>query len=216
MKRLVILRPEPGASASVALAEEWGIEAIAIPLFDVRAVPWSAPDPCGFDAIVATSANAFRHGGTELARLSSLPVNAVGEATARAARSVGFAVANIGTGGAGSLAAQLPEGRLLHLCGAHVHQIPETTAITVYESAAIEPPPALDRIGHAIIAVHSPRAGSRLAELVTERSSVTIAAISPAAAAATGDGWAEVAIADRPRDDALLELAARLCQKASQ
>ena len=46
-----------------------------------------------------TSANAIRHGGAGLERLRSLPVHAVGEATAAAAREAGFAVAGIGEGG---------------------------------------------------------------------------------------------------------------------
>jgi uroporphyrinogen-III synthase len=41
-----------------------------------------------------------------------------------------------------------------------------------------------------------------------------IAAISAAAAEAVGDGWNEVAIAERPTDEALLALAARLCNNS--
>jgi uroporphyrinogen-III synthase len=52
-----------------------------------------------------------------------------------------------------------------------------------------------------------------LAELVSDRSPVVIAAISKAAAEAVGDGWKSVAIADQPSDEALLALAARLCNK---
>ena len=62
--------------------------------------------------------------------------------------------------------------------------------------------------------VHSPRAGERLGELVEDRGAVTIAAISPAAAATAGTGWEAVYIADAPTDDALLALAEQLCNKA--
>ncbi len=55
--------------------------------------------------------------------------------------------------------------------------------------------------------------GARLAELVSERRTITLAAISGAAAQAAGAGWAQIAVADRPRDDALLALAQRLCQE---
>jgi uroporphyrinogen-III synthase len=59
--------------------------------------------------------------------------------------------------------------------------------------------------------IHSPRAGRRFTELVEDRSSISIAAISPAAAEAVGGGWKLVASAEHPTDDALLALAARLC-----
>jgi uroporphyrinogen-III synthase len=52
-----------------------------------------------------------------------------------------------------------------------------------------------------------------LAELVDDRASIAIAAISVAAADAVGAGWTSIDIADRPTDDALLALAARLCNK---
>jgi len=57
-----------------------GIDAVVMPLFEVRAVPWHAPDPTAFDMLLLTSANALRHGGGELGRLRLLPVAAVGEA----------------------------------------------------------------------------------------------------------------------------------------
>ena len=69
----------------------------------------------------------------------------------------------------------------------------------------------------SVVAVHSPRGGERLAELADiaaiDRSSVRIAAISEAAALAVGEGWAEVESPAAPNDAALLELAARLCEK---
>ena len=46
---------------------------------------------------------------------------------------------------------------------------------------------------------------------MNERGAISIAAISAAAAVAAGEGWAAVAIADKPTDEALLALAARLC-----
>ena len=63
----------------------------------------------------------------------------------------------------------------------------------------------------SVALVHSPRAGRRFAELVGDRGSIAIAAISPAAAEAVGEGWQAVAAAEEPGDDALLALAARLC-----
>jgi uroporphyrinogen-III synthase len=59
--------------------------------------------------------------------------------------------------------------------------------------------------------VHSPRAGARLAALAGDKTAIAVAAISAAAAEAAGDGWAAKAVAAAPRDQALLELAAKLC-----
>lgn len=210
MRRLIILRPKPGASATVEKARALGLTVEAIPLFAVRPVAWQA-NPDEYDAIVATSANAFRHGGEGLAALRRLPVNAVGEMTARAARDAGFTVASIGQGGAQEM--PLPEGRLLHLAGHDHHPVAGAKSVVVYESVAIDPPPALDTDG-AVVMVHSARAGERLAGLVTDRASTMIVAISAAAAGACGAGWQLVAVAGQPSDAALLALARDLCQKS--
>lgn len=210
MRPLVILRPEPGASATASQARAMGLDARAIPLFEVAAVPWAAPDPTQFDAIVMTSANAVRHGGAELERLKGLPVRAVGAATAAAARAAGFSVTAIGEGGVADMG--LPPGeRLLHLAGReHVASGADLT-IAVYEARSIGNPADLDALGDCVIAVHSPRAGRRLGKLAASRSRSIIAAISTAAAAACGAGWKQVHSAPQPNDAALLALAARLC-----
>lgn len=212
MKRLLILRPEPGASASVARARAMGIEALACPLFEVVPVPWTVV-PDDYDGIVATSANAFRHGGVGLDALRALPVHAVGEATAKAAREAGFSFASVGDGGAAAMA--LPPGRWLHLAGRDHVRVPGTTAVVVYESRALDPAPLPDVAG-MVIAVHSARAGARLAELASDRASASIVAISAAAAEACGPGWAEVAVADVPREAAVLALAGQLCQNGGR
>src|SRR3546814_9776925 len=58
------------------------------------ALPISAQD---FDALLLTSAFAAREAGPEIARLATLPVYAVGDATARAAEAAGLTVAMTGT-----------------------------------------------------------------------------------------------------------------------
>jgi uroporphyrinogen-III synthase len=67
-----------------------------------------------------------------------------------------------------------------------------------------------------VAAVHSPRAGARLAELSAERDRTAIAAISPAAAEACGTGWERVECAVRPDDDSLLAVAALLCHTSAR
>ena len=86
MRRLIVLRPEPGASATVERAQALGLDAFAIPLFRVEPIAWTAPDAGQFEGLLLTSANAVRHGGDQLERLRGLPVYVVGEATAEAAR----------------------------------------------------------------------------------------------------------------------------------
>ena len=90
MRRVLVLRPEPGATATVRQARERGLDAVAVPLFEVDPMAWEAPDPFGFDGLLLTSANALRHGGDRLQSLRGLPVYAVGDATAEAAREAGL------------------------------------------------------------------------------------------------------------------------------
>ncbi|MEO7365474.1 MAG: uroporphyrinogen-III synthase [Sphingomicrobium sp.] len=218
----MVLRPEHGASATVERARAMGLDALAMPLFEIVPLAWDVPDPGTFDALLLTSANAVRHGGDGLRQLRALPAHAVGEATAGAAREAGFDIATEGDGGVERLLNSVPVGlRLLHLCGEHRSAVPTNHAIVpvpVYRSVELAASGDLRRIEGAVVAVHSPRAGERLAELAdqlrVDRTSVQIAAISEAAASAAGDGWAMCEAAASPDDAALLALAARLCDKA--
>ncbi|MEO6247880.1 MAG: uroporphyrinogen-III synthase [Sphingomicrobium sp.] len=216
MRRLVLLRPEPGASESAARAWALGIEVVREPLFEVAPVAWRVPDLDQFDALLLTSANAIRHGGPRLEALRALRVHAVGAATAEAARNAGFAVASVGGAGVDVLLAGLPRARLLHLSGADrrapqahgAHIVP----LTLYRAAAIDPPTGLvERIAGAVVAVHSRRAGERLAALVERRHDVAVVALSADAAADVGPGWERIVVAERPSDPALLALAVELC-----
>ncbi len=211
---LVLLRPEPSASASAVRARALGLDVVIRRLFAVHPVDWAVPDG-QFDGIVLTSANALRHGGPSLASLSGLPVHAVGDATADAARAMGFDVATVGGHGAQALAQALPTGRYLHLCGRAHNPLPGTRAVVVYEAVAIDPPPSFDDLGTAVIAVHSARAGERLATSITDRARFDLVAISPGAATAAGEGWRTVRAVASPDDTALLALAAGLCQTNS-
>lgn len=215
MTRVLVLRPEPGASATVEKARRLGLDAVATPLFEIEPVEWQAPEPGSFDGLLLTSANAVRCGGSRLQALRGLKVYAVGETTAAAARDRGFEIAGAGDAGVERLLGSVePALRLLHLCGEertdtgaapqHVTQLPVYRAKPI-ETAHVSPAPG------TVALVHSPRAARRLAELVGDRSTITIAAISRAAADAGGGGWARVEAAEQPTDDALLALAARLC-----
>jgi uroporphyrinogen-III synthase len=218
LRKLLLLRPEPGLSTSVERARALGLDVVACPLFRIEAVEWAAPDPAEFDGLLLTSANAVRSGGAGLQRLLPLRVHAVGAATADVARDAGFRVESVGTSDVADLLGELDGSlRLLHLAGEDRRELPEghlVKQITVYRSAAIGEPdlPALEGM---VVAVHSPRAGARLADLAGERSTTSIAAISSAAATACGEGWERVEAAGQPTDSSLLALAARLCHTSS-
>src|SRR6478735_8475719 len=118
MVRLLVLRPEPGASATLARARELGIDAVAAPLFTIESVQWEAPDPTDFDGLLLTSANAIRCAGEQLQALRGPNAFAVGESTAATARDAGFEIAATGEAGIDGLLDSLePSLRLLHLCG---------------------------------------------------------------------------------------------------
>lgn len=217
--RILLLRPEPNASAAAARA--LGLDPVAAPLFTIRPLAWTPPDPADFDAVLLTSAHAARRAGAGLTSFLHLPCRAVGEATAAAARIAGFSDVQAGAGDGAAALAELSGQRVLHPCGREHVALPGVERRIVYAAeAATELPGAAAealRAG-ALALVHSPRAAALLAALVDEagldRAGIRIAAISPAAAEAAGSGWAQVAAASAPRDAALLELAAELCEKA--
>lgn len=211
---LLVLRPEPGNSATAARARALGLDVRQLPLFEIVARPWTAPAPDSFDALLLTSASAVRAGGSELEPLKGRDVMAVGEATAAAARAAGFRVMLSGEEGVDQLLARVPRGqRLLHLAGVDQHRPAGTHLIETIAVYAAVPTDAAIPAGRWVALVHSARAGARLARLAPDRRAILVAAISPQAAAACGDGWAAVQPAAHVADRALLALAARLCQE---
>lgn len=215
MNRVLVLRPEPGASLTVEKARRRGFEAVTIALFEIEPMEWKVPDPGQFDALLLTSANAVRNAGNQLSRFAGLAVYAVGAATAEAALKAGLDVAATGDSGVDQLLSMIPPNlRLLHLCGEDRKEVAQAlqliTPIAVYRAKPIAAPDLSDA-SCAIALIYSPRAGRRFAELVADRHSIAIAAISSNAARAVGEGWRKVAVAARPTDEALLALAARLC-----
>lgn len=221
MKPLAVLRPEPGNSATAARIVASGGFALQIPLFAVRPLAWTPVPPEEHDALILTSANAVRQAGPALARYRTLPVYAVGSATARAAQAAGLALASVGQDGVTALAASARAAgvtRALHLAGRdriEAAGLPVARTIAVYASEVV-PLSAADaaRLADSVALIHSPRAGARLAAVVADPSRITIAAISPAALAAAGGGWAETAVAASPDDDALIAAGLALARSA--
>lgn len=225
---VLILRPEPGAAATLAAATAAGLEAWPFPLFAVEPVAWEPPRPEEFDALLVGSANALRHAGPGLMLYSAKPAHVVGERTAEAARAAGLTVATIGTGGLAPILAQIgPDTRLLRLAGRERIELTPPPRVTITERTvyASEPQPlpremirllrshALPRI---IVLLHSAEAARHFAaecdRLTIARARIALAALGPRIAAAAGEGWDAVQAAERAEDGALLALARQMCQ----
>lgn len=221
---LVIVRPEPGCSETLRAAEALGIEAIAAPLFGIEPVAWEPADPGQFDGILAGSANAFRHAGDGLAALRNLPVHAVGDRTAGAARAAGLGVAHVGKGSLQNLLEALtPPLRLLRLSGEVRVDLALPDGVSVEDRVVYRAVP-LDLAAEAaralsqgaVVALHSGEAARHFSGEVDRRDigrgQIAIAALAPRIAGAAGKGWRSVRTAPRVTDDALLALAAEMCQ----
>jgi len=228
--KLLVLRPQPGADETAGRAIAKGLEPVVAPLFHIRPLDWQAPDPGEVEAVILTSANAARHGGTQLAAFAALPCYAVGEATAAAAEAAGFNDVRTGPSDAAALGGMMARdgmARALHLLGRdHValdHPQIEIVERCVYAAEAADALPDAVRLaleGGPLALLHSPRAAKLFGALIDAagqgRSGVSVAAISEAAAAAAGCGWRSKGTALAPRDDALLELAAAMCKTGAQ
>lgn len=218
-RAVAVLRPEPGNRVTAAAIEAAGRRAIRLPLFAVGPIGWTPPDPARFDALLLTSANALHHGGPGLARLRALPVHAVGKTTAAAAQRAGFTLAATGDAGAAELiaAARAAGVRRALLLGGRERMLDAggivVEALTVYASDPLPMAPGTAAALRGCVAlVQSARAGARLAELVpgAARATIAIAAISPRAAAAAGDGWERVETALSADPATLIGLAVAL------
>lgn len=221
MSRLIILRPQPGAGATAAKAARLGLDVALHPLFAPQPIAWVPPAASDFDALLLTSANAARLAGPGLATYRALPAYAVGQATAAALSGFDHIVA--GDADASAIAATIARDghrAILHLAGTTVAPMdagPLTiTRIAVYSMTALPTDPALAQAAQpgSVLLVHSPRAGERVADHIAlpQRAALHVIAISPAALAACGTGWASTQAAPLPRDDDMLALARSLCE----
>jgi uroporphyrinogen-III synthase len=117
--RILVTRPEPGASRTARRLEAAGFDPVALPLTRIAPLDFVMPDGV-FDALIVTSAQALKP--VEADALRHLSVFAVGETTAESARSSGFATVITAGGSVASITALIletakPSARLLYLCG---------------------------------------------------------------------------------------------------
>ena len=120
--RLLVTRPEPDAGREAEALAARGHEAVLAPLLKIEFTRDVPLDFAGVQALIVTSRNALR-ARRELPDARKLPLFAVGEATARAARDIGFANVTTGPGTAEELAELIAatlepkHGPLVHLAG---------------------------------------------------------------------------------------------------
>lgn len=224
---ILCIRPEPGASATVAAGASLGLDITAWPLFEVRPCDWQLPAPVDFDAVLAGSANAFRHGGAQLESLRHLPVHAVGHATAEAARDAGFEVVTIGQGGLQSLLdrSEAQGHSFLRLAGRDRVTLRVPTSIkvaetVVYESVAcpLDEKQAKALADGGLVMLHSANAAQHFAReidrLEIDRTAISIAALGPRIADVIGERWRSVETASTPSGAALLALVRQMCHSS--
>lgn len=222
---LIVIRPEPGNAETVARARGAGLDAVAMPLQAVEAVEWDMPDG-HFDALLAGSANAFRHGGNKLAALRALPVHAVGAHTAQAAMAAGFVVATTGEGRLQEVVDRLAGAapvRLLRLGGAERTPLSEPAAASIVERVAYRlidrdftPTQRMQFAKPCCVALHSASAARNLRrnckQFAVDPNCISVIALAPRIARAAGLGWARIEVSPVPDDAALLALGKALCQ----
>ncbi|MFN3669964.1 MAG: uroporphyrinogen-III synthase [Brevundimonas sp.] len=214
IRRVWITRAEPGARRTADRLSALGFSPVVTPLLAIRPLPQPSPDLTGIAALAVTS----RNGVAAFAALSAardLPVFAVGDATAAAARAAGFADVRSAAGAlddlARLLAAEAPADGVVLAPGARepAGDLPallvgrvSVRPLAVYE--AVETGAAAPAAFDAVL-VHSPRAGRALAALGPFAGQVAIP-ISPAAAAPLeGGSGLDIRLAARPDEAAMFE-----------
>ena len=117
--RILVTRPEPGASRTAARLAQAGYESAVLPLTKIAPLDFTLPKG-PFDAVIVTSAQALR--SVKVDPLLPFALFAVGQTTAEAAKKAGFTDIRTAGGSVSSIAelvqtSAMPPARLLYLCG---------------------------------------------------------------------------------------------------
>lgn len=230
--RVLVTRPEPGATATARKLRSMGFEPVKLPLQEIRPLPWRGTLPGGIAGVAITSANAIR--GAPLALISALarlPCFTVGEATAATAREAGFADIRHGDGDAVRLARSLiqshPDGAIVYLTGrVRLPDFEKTlteggfapVAVETYDTVAVDRP--AERLTKAVAGksldyalIYSANAGTSLAEAIDTPEmkalfdKTTLVCISPRVAEHFGSRRrGKILVAGEPTETSLLSL----------
>jgi uroporphyrinogen-III synthase len=227
--RVLITRPRERAAELVRELERRGDTPLIEPLLAIEPIDGVAPELNGVGAIVLTSAHAV---GALSPAAKALPIFAVGDATAAAARAAGCSAVVSASGAAMDLARLIAAqcdagaGALLHLSGEHVTEalaealgsagfaLRRQVVYRAVAAAALTPATVEALAARQLDAVllFSPRTARTFVGLISRHglreSITTIAAICLSAAVAQPCRdivWGAVHVAARPELGALLE-----------
>lgn len=229
MARVLVTRPQPGATATARRLAAGGHDPVVLPLSEIDALSPKLPPAGAVDIVAATSANAFRHLPPASSVLRARPCYTVGARTAEAARRAGFTDVRVADGDGAALAAMIAAaeprgGTVLYLCG-HVRR-PELERalaeagmkvhpVEVYDTRFTEPAQAamsLGAVGLPIGAVllYSAESARAMAAIMTmddppgALAGASFLCLSAQVAAALGTvGLARTYVAMEPTEDAL-------------
>ncbi len=230
--RLLITRPREDGEPLAVLLEERGFETVLDPMMTVSDIDAPDPDLAGIQAVLVTSANGIR----AFARRHEdrqIPVYTVGDASAQAARGLGFKAVTSADGDVETLAALVrgaldpDQGALLHIAGSRVagdlSGLLEATGFEVrrrvlYEATAADAlsPQTLVELDAGTVdgvLLFSPRTATLFTRLVmaagrAEHCHAVVAyCLSQAVADNTqGVSWKELVVAQKPTQQALLDI----------
>jgi uroporphyrinogen-III synthase len=238
--RALVTRPEEDAAPLAAALAERGVEVTVEPLLSIRWIADAPIDLAGVQALLFTSANGARGFAAlaatrEIPGWRELPVFAVGDASAAAAREAGFSRVESAGGDVAALARLVVDrldpkaGALFHAAGSAVAGdlggLLGAAGFTVRREMLYEAKPAeqlspttvtalADR-GFDLVLFFSPRTAATFVTLtraagegvVNGCAAAAAVCLSPAVAAAAGElPWREVQTAARPEMMALLDL----------
>lgn len=227
---VLVTRPEEDADGFAAALAARGHRASIDPMLVVRRLDGPPLDLAGAQALVMTSANGIRAFASRDAN-RTLPVYAVGDATARAAREAGFANVVSAAGDVDALAALVvrsldpAKGWVLHAAAGRVagdlggalkdagFDCRRAVLYETHPATALKPETVAAFRNGSIdaVALFSPRTAATFADLAAAAgiepalATVRAACLSAAVAKAVGGlSWAAVAVAARPDRDSLL------------
>ena len=220
--KILVTRPEPGASETAAALAALGHDVIVEPL--LHYVPTgTVPQLAGVQALAATSAEGVR-AFAQIVKRRDLPLFTVGDASATAARQLQFEDVRSAAGDAVALSRLLANldpsnGAVLHLSGRDLARTISVKGLEIRRSVLYTAEPAAglsEKLAAALSAdqidfvlLFSARTAQIFARLMRQSASrprkLTALCLSPAVASAL-HGLCPTRIAERPVQSALMAL----------
>lgn len=216
--RVAITRAAQDAETTIRRVRAYGHEPVSAPLLHIESVAFDA-NVSGAQALMFTSAAGVRAFSTASAARGQI-VLTVGDATADAARAVGFADVRSANGDVLALAAlartelKSGAGPLIHIAGTHIAGDLigalraagfEAERRTAYEARQVPALPEAFSQPLDVVLFYSARAALAFKALgAPGAASLTAGCLSAAVADAAGAGWKRLVVAPKPREDALL------------